>query len=361
MRFTLAIAALGMVLSSLTGTARAVEPEFILKFHHMLPPMSGAHRDFIAPWAKKIEKESGGRIQVDIFPAMQLGGKPPQLFDQARKGVVDLTWTVGGYTRGRFPSAEVFELPFMPANAEATSMALQEYAEQEMQSELKDVHLLAMHTHAPGTLHSRDKPIHSARDLKSVTLRAPNKRMAEAMSGFGVNSVFMPVPQMPSALSKGILDATMLPYEVVAPLKIHQLVKYHTGIPGERGLYTQFFLFVMNKKSYNRLPDDLKKVIDNNSGVELAGFIGRQFDNNERVGYEVAKAQGNEIYELPKREVLRWKREMAPVSQEWIADMNKKGRDGQAMYDKANSLIRKYEAQVAARPTAQSPAVVKAD
>ncbi len=350
MRFTLAIAALGLAMSSLTGTAQAAEPEVTLKFHHMLPPMSGAHRDFIVPWANKVAQASGGRIKVDIYPAMQLGGKPPQLFDQARKGVVDLTWTVGGYTRGRFPSAEVFELPFMPVNAEATSMALQEYAEQEMQDELKDVHLLAMHTHAPGTLHSRNKPIHSARDLQSVTLRAPNKRMANAMSGFGVSSVFMPVPQMPSALAKGVIDAAMLPYEVVAPLKIHQLARYHTEIRGERGLYTQFFLFVMNKDAYNNLPADLQKVIDDHSGVALAGFIGRQFDKNEQVGYEVAKAEGNEVYVLPDQEVRRWEAAMKPVSQEWIADMTQKGRDGQAMYNKADRLIRKYAAQVASEP-----------
>ena len=114
--------------SILSFNAMSAEPEYTFKLHHMLPPVSNAHANFLQPWAEKVEEESNGRIKIDIYPAMQLGGKPPQLFDQTRKGVVDITWTVGGYTPGRFPKATVFELPFMPLSARITSMALQEYA-----------------------------------------------------------------------------------------------------------------------------------------------------------------------------------------------------------------------------------------
>lgn len=346
MRIQQVLTALSLMLGGLS--ANAAEPEYTLKFHHMLPPMSGAHRDFIQPWAEKVEKESGGRLHIEIYPAMQLGGKPPQLFDQARTGVADLTWTVGGYTPGRFPTAGVFELPFMPTNAEVTSKALQEFAEQEMQDELKDVHLLAMHTHAPGSLHNRDHAVHTMADLKGMKLRTPNKLLADGFSSLGVTPIFMPVTQMPPSLSKGVIDSTMLPFEVVAPLKIHQLVKYHTEIQGERGLYTQFFLFVMNKDSYNRLPADLQKVIDNNSGVELAGFIGRQFDKNEKSGHEIAVKQGNEFYTLTTEETSQWRKAMQPVTDQWINEMNSAGRDGKALYQKADDLIRKYSAQTLA-------------
>lgn len=342
--------AIGFSAIALAGanSVQAADPEVTLKFHHMLPPMSGAHRDFIAPWAEKVEKESNGRIKIEIYPAMQLGGKPPHLFDQARKGKVDITWTVGGYTPGRFPTAGAFELPFMPTNAEATSMALQEFAEQEMQDELKDVKLLAMHTHAPGSLHSRDKAIKTAEDLNGLKLRAPNKLMSDALNNFGTNPIFMPVPQMPSALQKGVMDVTMLPFEVVRPLKIHQLVKHHTEVKGDRGLYTQFFLFVMNKNTYNKLPDDLKKVIDNNSGVETAGFIGRAFDKNEQLGYEAAVAQGNSFYTLPDAEVARWKEKLSSANGVWKQEMKDAGKDGEALYKKATALIDKYAKQVAA-------------
>lgn len=344
MLFKSLFVALGLVASSLT--VQAQEPEFTLKFHHMLPPMSAAHRDFIVPWAEKVEQESGGRLHIEIYPAMQLGGTPPQLFDQARTGVADITWTVGGYTPGRFPSAGVFELPFMPVNAEATSMALQEYAEEEMQEELKDVHLLALHTHAPGSFHTRTTAVTSAADLKGLKVRTPNKLLADAISGLGASPVFMPVPQMPSALQKGVVDSAMLPFEVVTPLKIHELVKYHTEIKGERGLYTQFFLFVMNKDSYNKLPADLQKVIDNNSGVGAAAFIGRAYDKNEKVGYDISVKTGNHFNTLSADETARWKQAMQPVTDNWIKEITAEGKDGKALYEKANRLIEKYSAQV---------------
>lgn len=332
-----------LAFSTLAFSASAAEPEFTFKLHHFLPPPSMAHSLFLKPWAEKVMKESDGRIQIDLYPSMQLGGKPPALFDQARKGIVDISWTVGGYTPGRFPKATVFELPFMATNAKSLSMAIQDYAEKEMQEELKDVHLLAMHAHAPGSLHSRDKAIKTFEDLKGLKLRAPNKTMAKAFAKLGTSTVFMPVPQMPSALSKGVLDVAVLPFEVVKPLKIHQLVKHHTEIKGKRGLYAQFFLFSMNKDSYNKLPDDLKKVIDNNSGAELAAHIGDLFDQSELVGRKAAVDQGNSFYTLPDSEVQKWKSLMKPITENWITDMNKDGYSAEQLLDEAKGLISKYE------------------
>lgn len=323
-----------------SGSAISAEAEYTFKLHHFLPPPSMAHSKFLQPWADKVMAESNGRIKIDLYPAMQLGGKPPALFDQVRKGIVDISWTVTGYTPGRFPKSTVFELPFIATDAKPMSMAMQEYAETEMSDELKDVHLIAMHVHAPGSLHAREKPIHTAADLEGVKLRAPNKTMADAFSKLGANPVFMPVPQMPSALSKGVLDVAVLPYEVVKPLKIHQLVKHHTEVPG---LYANTFIFSMNKKAYDSLPADLKQVIDNNSGIELAGHIGTLFDESEAVGRQAAVEQGNEIYQLPPSEVDIWKAKLSFVTEDWLKDMKADGYDSQKLLDEAHALIAKYQ------------------
>mgnify|MGYP000007597119 CR=1 FL=1 len=322
---------------------QAAEPEFTFKLHHFLTPLSATHQKMMVPWADKVMAESHGRIKIDIYPAMQLGGKPPQLFDQARKGVADIVWTVGGYTPGRFPKAGAFELPFMPASAEATSMALQEYAETEMQDELSDVHLLAIHTHAPGALHSRTKLIKNAADMEGLKMRAPNKAMAEAFGIMGGSPVFMPVPALPSALSKGVVDVAVMPFEVVNPLKIQQLAPNHTEIKGERGLYTQFFLFAMNKKAYEQLPADLQKVIDNNSGIDEARRLGHEMDLAELPGYAASHAENNPFYTLTPEETANWKRMMQPVTDDWVADMTDDGKDGAALYQNAVNLITKYE------------------
>ncbi|MBJ7538571.1 TRAP transporter substrate-binding protein [Marinomonas transparens] len=336
------LSSLALLAGSIMSFSAFAAPEYTFKLHHMLPPMSMAHSQFLVPWAEKVEAESNGRIKIDVYPSMQLGGKPPQLFDQTRKGIVDLSWTVAGYTPGRFPKMTAFELPFVPGSAKATSMALQEYAEAEMQDEMKDVHVIALHTHAPGSFHSRNKVIKKLEDLKGMKVRAPNKIMSGGFSNVGANTVFLPVPQMPSALSKGVIDVAVLPFEVVLPLKIHELVKHHTQFKGA-GLYTNTFIFSMNNKSYNSLPADLKKVIDDNSSIPLAGHIGEKFDSYEGYARKFAVDRGNSFDYIEGAEHARWVKAMAPVTKKWVEDMNDDGYDGQRLLDKTRALIKKYE------------------
>ncbi len=316
--------------------------EVELKIHHFLPPPATAHAKFIQPWADKVMKESNGRISIKIFPAMQLGGKPPQLFDQVRDGVADIVWTVPGYTRGRFPMTEVFELPFVAGSAEATSQAAWEFYEKYMRDEYADVHPILIHTHAPGQFHMRDKPIKTLEDLQNTKVRAPTRTINEALDVVGATPVGMPVPAVSQALSKGVVDGAMLPYEVTLPLKVHQLVKYHTEIGGDRGIYTAMFLFAMNKNKYESLPDDLKQVIDNNSGLALAKQIGAVWDNADVPGREAAKKRGNQFNTIEGQELERFKQASRPVIDNWIKAMNDKGLDGNAMYEDAKSLVSKY-------------------
>ncbi|WP_428610227.1 TRAP transporter substrate-binding protein [Sedimenticola sp.] len=326
---------------SLSG-ASAMAAEVELKIHHFLPPPSTAHAQFIKPWADKVMKESNGRIDIKIYPAMQLGGKPPQLFDQVRDGVADIVWTVPGYTRGRFPMTEVFELPFVAGSAEATSQAAWEFYEKYMKEEYKDVHPILIHTHAPGQFHMRDKPIKTLADLQNAKVRAPTRTINEALTVVGATPVGMPVPAVPQALSKGVVDGAMLPYEVTLPLKVHQLVKYHTEIGGDRGIYTAMFLFAMNKKKYDSLPADLKQVIDNNSGLALAKQIGETWDKADNPGREAAKKRGNHFNTIEGAELEHWKQATQPVVDHWIKAMDEKGMNGKQMYEDAKALVAKY-------------------
>jgi TRAP-type C4-dicarboxylate transport system substrate-binding protein len=112
------------------------QAQVTLKLHHFLPPVSNGHSKMLAPWAKMVEEDSGGKIKIDIFPSMQLGGTPPQLYDQARDGVADIVWTLPGSTAGRFPSTEVFELPFVGARrGVVNARASQEYADSNLAKE----------------------------------------------------------------------------------------------------------------------------------------------------------------------------------------------------------------------------------
>ncbi len=332
---SLAAAAVG---ASLLSAPVQAEDTVTLKVHHFLPPPSTAHAKLIEPWAKRIEEASQGRIKFEIYPAMQLGGKPPQLFDQVRNGVVDVVWTLPGYTAGRFPLTEVFELPFVTGSAEATSQAVWEFYEKNLQEEYKDIHPLLLHVHAPGPFHMKEGLVRTAADLKGKKIRLPTKPIGEALKALGAVPVGMPVPEVYEAMSRGVVDGTVIPWEVVLPLRVNELAEYHTA----SGLYTSVFLLAMNKDTYAGLPDDLKAIIDEHSGANLAPIAGRAYDEAENGGRKQAEEMGHKFHTLTPEEEAKWKAATRPVIDAWIAKTNDLGHDGARLYQEAVDLVEKY-------------------
>lgn len=312
-RFVVAVAIMAGIVAMGLGRP-AVAEDIVLRIHHFLPPPSTAQKQLIEPWAERVMKTSGGRIKVEIYPSMQLGGKPPQLFDQVRDGVVDVVWTLAGYTPGRFPKLEVLELPFVPGSARATSAAAHEYAMTHAKDELADVHPILMHVHAPGMLHMKDRPIRTIEDLNGAKIRVPSRPINSVLTQLGAAPVGMPVPQVPEAISRGVVDGAVLPYEVTRPLRIHELTNSHTEFGGDRGLYTAVFLFLMNKEKYESLPEDLKKVIDDNSGAGLAISIGEAWDAAEAPGRKAAEDLGDEFFVIEGDELDVGSRRPSPQS-----------------------------------------------
>lgn len=327
--------------AALCAGGQAMAQQVTLRLHQMLPPQATIPAKALIPWAQKVEKDSGGKIRVQLFHAMQLGGSPPQLFDQAKDGVVDLTWTVLGYTPGRFNKAEVFELPFMTTTAEASSRAFHEYVEKFAADEFKDVKVIALHTHGPGLFHTKD-PVTGLESLRGMKVRGGSRVINNMLTKLGATPVGMPVPAVTEGLSKGVIDGTTIPWEVTPALKVSQLVKNHTTFAGKNGLYTQTFVFAMNKGSYDKLPADLKKVIDANSGIEAAAMLGRAMDMGDVEGRDIAVKAGNKIVALDVAETQRWRRTASAVEADWIAEMKGKGIDGAKLASEARALIDKY-------------------
>ncbi len=325
--------------------ASAQAEEVILRLHQFLPPQATIPSKAIDPWIEKVEQESGGRIEVQHFPAMQLGGAPPSLYDQARDGVVDIVWTVLGYTPGRFNKTEAFELPFMVTNGEATSRAFHEYVTKNALDEFADVKPILFHTHGPGLLHVKGDGVQSIDDMEGLKLRGPTRVITAMLESLGASAVGMPVPAVPEALSKGVIDGAVIPWEVTVPLKVPELVDSHTGFEGDRGLYTATFALVMNRDSYESLPEDLKAVIDANSGIEAAAAFGAAMDAGDIVGREKAEQSGNTIIILDEAETKRWREAAQPVIDDWIQSMQEEGVDGAALVGEARGLVEKHSAQ----------------
>jgi TRAP-type transport system periplasmic protein len=336
-----------------TGVAAAVAtssaavlaqaPVVTLKFHTFMAPQSNVWLNMHKAWMDKVEKESGGRIKFEAYPAMQLGGTPVQLYDQAKDGVVDIIWTLPGNTAGRFPRVEVFELPFMMSNAEATSKAYWEYVQTLAADEFKEVQVLALQVHGPGVIHTVDKLIDTVDDLKGLKMRGPTRQVTKLLASLGATPVGMPLPGIPDALSKGTIQGAVIPWEVVPSVKVHELTKYHAEFdPAGGALYTTTFVMAMNKAKYNSLPADLKKIIDNNSGMETSAWLGKAQQAGDVPGRKSASDRNNKIYTIKPAEALNFRNKSKAIELEWVEDMNKKGFDGKKLLDGAKALIEKH-------------------
>lgn len=327
---------------SFFGAASA--QEVTLRLGYFLPPQATVPANFLQPWADKVMAESDGRIAIEMFPSSQLAA-PPATYDAIKDGVMDLGWSLPGYTPGRFPMSEVFELPFIAGNAEATSQATWEFYKNHLTEEFGDVHMIAFHVHGPGLIHMKGDPVTDLLDLAGRTVRAPTRSMNLALELVGAEPVGMPVPQVPEAISRGVIEGTVLPYEVTTSLKLAELVDSHTSFEGNRSMYTSTFFFAMNKDVYNSLADDLKAIIDNNSGLEASKWVGQVMDDGDIPGLAAAEAEGNEFYTFSEEEKEEWISVTQPVTDNWVALMNSAGFDGAALLQEAKDLISKYESQ----------------
>ncbi|MBE1285452.1 MAG: C4-dicarboxylate ABC transporter [Rhodobacteraceae bacterium] len=338
------LGAFGAAAMAAMGASSALAQEVTLKLHQFLPAQANVPKLILDPWADSVEEASGGRIKIDRYPSMQLGGKPPELMDQAIDGVADIVWTVVGYTPGRYPSTEVFELPFMMTNARAVSHAYWEMFDKHMKdTEFKDVHILGTWVHGPGMIHTAD-PVESPDDLQGMKIRGGSRSVNALLTQLGATPVGMPVPAVPEGLSKGVIDGTTIPWEVTAALKVPELVENHTEFTG-KALYTLTFVLAMNKDKYESLPDDLKKVIDEKSGLEFSVFAGGTQADSDGPSREMALDLGNNVITLDEAQTAEWRALSQPIYDQWLADMTEKGKDGQALLDEATALIEKYTPQ----------------
>lgn len=314
-----------------------------LKFHTFMAPQSNVWLLMHKPWMEKVEKESNGRIKFEAYPAMQLGGTPVQLYDQAKDGVVDIVWTLPGNTAGRFPRIEAFELPFMMNNAEATSKAYWEYVQTVAPDEFKDTHVIALHVHGPGMFHTKEKQIRTVADLRGLKMRGPTRQVTKLLGAVGATPVGMPLPQIPDALSKGVIDGCVIPWEVVPSVKVHELTKFHSEFPSNApALYTTTFVMAMNKAKYDSLAPDLKRVIDANSGLATSAWLGKTQQANDPAGRKPAADRGNTIYQITPADAQEFVKRSSAIDDEWVADMDKRGFNGKQLLQTARDLIAKH-------------------
>ncbi len=330
--------ALGSVAVGAMLASSAAAQDVTLKFHHLLPQQANVPRLVLEPWAAAVEAESGGSIDIEFYPAMSLGGAPPELMDQAVDGVAELVWTVVGYTPGRFPGTEVFELPFMVEDARAASCAYWKMYDEHMQEEFSDVHIIGTWVHGPGMFHTTD-PVESPSDLEGMKIRGGSRLVNQLLTLTGAEPVGLPVPAVPESLSKGVIDGTTIPWEVTPALRVSELVENHTEFEGP-GLYTLTFVLAMNNDAYAALSDEQKAAIDAFTGENFSVFAGGMQADADVPARAIAVENGNNIITVSAEDAAaEWAPVVDQIYADWVAEMNEKGIDGQARIDQARALM----------------------
>ena len=302
----------------------------VLTFAHPYPPMHPQHKNVLVPWAKRIEAASGGAVQIKFIPGGALG-KPGQTYSIVEKGVADIGWDIADYTPGRFPLTTVIELPFMDKTAEKASVALWKTYEKfpAFKKEYADTKLLMLSAHAPGFFATVKKPVKSLNDLKGLKIKTASSFTTDALKLFGAVPVTQPVTETYTSLERGVLDGVVLPFDGIVIFKLNELLKYYT--PAD--FYSLVFWVAMNKNKFESLPDNVKKIIEENSGLALSRAFGISFDQTYAAMKQICLKTGMKEVTFPDSEMQKLIKLTAPMKDQWVKDMEAKGLPGKAVLE----------------------------
>lgn len=324
----------------------AAAQEISLKLHHFLSERAPAHSRMLVPWAERVEELSGGKVDIEVYPAMTLGGRPPELIQQVRDGVVDLVWTVNGYTPGLFPRTEVFELPNVFVNDPvAANLAIRELFDAELAQEYAGVEVMFIHVHAGNGVHMVDKDVRTPADLAGLRLRTPTRTGAWTIEALGAQPVAMPVPELPQALSKKVVDGALIPWEIIPPLKLQEQTQFQIEGADEERLGTAVFQVSMNKAKWDSLPDDVKAAFRQASDEAWLREVGEMWRASDDGGIAAATGAGNTHIMLSADETATFMEATAPVVDRWIEEVTAAGIDGAGLVEKARAAIARNAAR----------------
>ncbi len=324
---------------ALTASGMVQAQEVTLKIAHFLPSAAPTQQRVLQPWCDELKKDSGGRIACQFFPAMQLGGTPAQLADQVKNGVADVVWTGPGYSAGRFPAIEAFELPFMVTDATSSSKALWKFYQQNAQQEFAAYKVLAFHTDGGQAVHTANKPVSGLTGFTGLKLRTSTRVGAKTLAALGGQPVAMPPAQVTEAISKGVVDGSLGAWELVFPTKLSEVTKFHAQpAPGVAHPTATVLTVLMNKHKYESMPADLKAIIDKHSGEALVARFGAVFDDEATKARKKIGEIGNKVTTFSATEVAAMKRATAGVEDEWVKQVGDKGLDGKKLIAAAREL-----------------------
>jgi TRAP-type C4-dicarboxylate transport system substrate-binding protein len=288
-------------------------------------------------WAKEIEKRTAGKVQITMFPGGTLT-PADKCYDGVVKGISDIGFSVLAYTRGKFPLTEVSDLPLGIKTGLVASKVINDYYKKFKPKELDEVKIMYLHGHGPGILHTK-KEVKAFEDLKGMKIRCTGMA-AKIAAALGATPVAMPMGETYDALSRGVVDGSMAPYEALQGWKWGEVVKFTTENFGSS--YSTGMFVVMNKGKWNALPPDIQKIIEqvNEEYIEKQGKL---WDEIDKAGRDYTIKLGNKIIPLSQDEDWKWQKAVNPILAEYKKNMKDKGLPGEEVLSFYLQTIYKYQ------------------
>jgi TRAP-type transport system periplasmic protein len=327
--------ALAATASLTLGSASA---QTVLTASSWVPPshtLSVAQKE----WCDLLEKNTSGKMKCNILPKGV--SAPPGTYDAIKNGLADVSFTVHGYTPGRFVFTQMAELPFLGNQSEPVAVAFNKIASKypEFVQEQAGVKVLSFFTHGPGIVFNTKRPIAKVDDLSGLKFRVGGGMVNDISKSLGMNVTLKPATDSYELLSGGVMDGTLFPAESTESFKIDKIIKHATTFPG--GLYNTSFVFMMNPDRYNKLSADEKKAVDAISGEVAARIFGRGWDKVDRRGFALMQANNVQITKADAKFVADVKARTAPLEEKWIKDAEAKGLKD------AKKVLAEFRAEIA--------------
>jgi TRAP-type transport system periplasmic protein len=328
-----------LVLSQTASTDKPIE----LRLSTFFPVSHCTNQYMIYPLSQELEKATNGKVKITIFPGGTLG-KAADHYDMAVRRIADITQGIQGFTAGRFPLTSVGELPFLfpvGMSAQKVNRAMWDLYESipELQAEYKDVKVLAFYFNEPGNIYTRSKLVKSLDDFKGQKIRSPMPTAAEMLKALGAAPVTMPTGDLYVSLERGSVDGTLFNTANMNDWKLWEVVKYYTNA----SFYNLAWFLVMNRDTWNSLPPDIQKKVNDTFNLHAGVVVGEGFDKDYVKNIEIAKQKGIEIFTPAADELEKWKQVTLPVHESWVATMESKGLPGKKVLEEAKKLIKKYQ------------------
>lgn len=300
----------------------AAHAQTVLTASAWVPP-SHALTTVQKDWCDLLEKNTTGKMKCNILP--RAVSPPPGTLDAVKNGLADVSFTVHGYTPGRFVYTQMAEFPFLGNSAEAMSVAFNRVASRhpEFIAEHQGVKVLALFTHGPGVVFNVKRPIAKVDDLSGLKFRVGGGMVNEISKTLGMNVTLKPAPDSYELLAGGVMDGTLFPAESTEAFKIDKIIKHATFFPG--GLYNTSFVAMMNQAKYDKLMPEEKKAVDAISGETMARMFGRAWDNVDRRSIALMQVNGVQQVRADAAFVADVKKRTAALEQKWVQDAQAKG------------------------------------